>query len=71
MGEKPFKCKECDNVAYNNSFSLKIHVMKVHQGVKFLCDICGKDFWSNKHRRQHIRGIHGKDPDKITVKNTD
>jgi hypothetical protein len=34
------------------------HNQKVHEGVEFCCDICGKDFALKKVLRRHISTFH-------------
>ena len=34
------------------------HNKKVHEGVEFCCDICGKDFAFKKGLRRHIITVH-------------
>ena len=57
MQEKPHKCKEC-GMGFKEICRLKIHIQGVHQGVKFSCDICGKDFLDPKNHKRHMRKVH-------------
>ena len=59
-GEENFKCKECANAAFKNYEHLRIHVLKVHKGIRFICDTCGKEFTTPGVLNKHVRKIHGK-----------
>ena len=56
-----FKCKECTNtnVAFRNYRLLRIHILKVHKGIRFICDICGKEFTQPDILNKHKNKIHG------------
>lgn len=48
-----FYCTLCVGMGFLDSFSLKEHIERVHIGVRYRCDTCGKDYGSRKHLRQH------------------
>jgi len=56
-GIKPYKCNLC-NAAFSNFSGHRQHMMKTH-GIKFTCDICGKDSSSIKGLGIHKRDKHG------------
>ena len=58
MDEKAHKCKEC-GLAFKWNTDLRTHFLKVHQGVKFCCDICGKEFMNSKCQKRHMLTVHG------------
>ena len=58
MDEKAHKCKECE-MAFKWNTDLRTHFLKVHQGVKFTCLICGKEFMNQKCQKRHMITVHG------------
>ena len=56
-GIKPYKCELCSS-AFNDFSGHRQHMMRTH-GVKFTCDICGKDSSSMKGLGIHKRDKHG------------
>lgn len=48
-----FYCTLCVGMGFLDTFSLKEHIERVHIGVRYRCDTCGKDYGSRKHLRQH------------------
>lgn len=61
MGEKAFKCTQCDKV-FEQKHGLVLHV-RVHTGEKpYSCDFCGKTFTQNSNRVVHMRQHTGEKP---------
>ena len=60
-GEDTFKCKECTNIGFKSYEHLRLHNLKVHKGVKFICDICGKEFSFKDQVKRHVEGVHNKE----------
>ena len=56
-GVKPYKCELCSS-AFNDFSGHRQHMMRTH-GVKFTCDICGKDSSSMAGLGIHKRDAHG------------
>ena len=57
IGEKNFKCKKCDMAFACNSLRHH-HNQKVHEGVEFHCDACGKDFAFKKGLQRNMLTVH-------------
>lgn len=58
--EKPFLCPICGKGTTQMS-SLKVHIMSHSQTERSCkCEICGKLFFSIRHRNNHIRKTHNK-----------
>jgi len=57
-GEDTFKCKECTNIGFKSYEHLRLHNLKVHKGVKFICDICGKEFSTPAVKSKHMSVVH-------------
>jgi len=51
--EKKIQCDKCDK-CYSNSGGLYIHKKKVHEGIKYDCQECGKQFTEKGHRTKHV-----------------
>ena len=58
-GEKIFNCKECTDVAFTSYEHLRTHTYKVHKGVRFICDLCRKEFSTSAVRSNHMKKVHG------------
>ena len=58
LGEKNYKCKICME-AFKDPQTMKLHVMKVHEGVKFKCDLCNGCFHNKQGIKRHKLKIHG------------
>ena len=58
-GEKIFNCKECTDVAFTSYEHLRTHTQKVHKGVRFICDMCRKEFSTSAVKSKHMRQVHG------------
>ncbi|XP_072035759.1 uncharacterized protein [Amphiura filiformis] len=50
-GEKPFKCDHC-NLAFSSNEKLKVHKDRV-RGLAFVCQFCGKEFFTRANLNQH------------------
>ena len=55
--EKKHKCDQC-NLSYLNKSNLQYHTKLKHIGVKYTCEICGKQLSSEKYLSTHKRLIH-------------
>ena len=70
LQEKSYECKFADcGMAFKWGSDLRIHVQKVHEGIKFSCDICGKEFMDPKGQKRHMINIHGSEKVKKTEQN--
>ena len=58
-GEKIFDCKECTDVAFTSYEQLRTHTKKVHKGIRFICDMCRKEFSTSAVKSTHMRKVHG------------
>ena len=50
-GEKPYKCDHC-NLAFSSNEKLKVHKDRVN-GLAFVCQFCGKNFFTKANLNQH------------------
>ena len=57
LGEKNFKCDKCHKAFAGNSARYH-HNKKVHEGVEFHCQICGKNFAYKKGLQRHKVNVH-------------
>ena len=58
-GEKPFKCEKCEK-RFQSLIAKSYHEQTHHAGeVKvFDCNVCGKQFKSGIHLKQHVKYVH-------------
>ena len=54
--QKLFPCNLCGAHQKNDS-CLRSHMMRVH-GLKYMCDVCGKDFSATLGLKIHQREVH-------------
>ena len=54
---KQFACQHC---VYSTSKKdhLEQHVRSLHQGIKEICDICGRNFSDKSNLNKHVRQFH-------------
>lgn len=52
------KCHLCDYRTHNR-FNLKGHIDRHNKAASFICDECGKGFYSRSTLKEHKRGKHG------------
>ena len=54
---KQFSCKQC---AYSTTMKhhLEEHVRSIHQGIKEICDTCGRNFSDKSNLNKHLREFH-------------
>ena len=53
-------------MGFKESPRLKTHILTVHQGIKFTCDICGKEYLDRKGLNRHKQNVHGNVKKEIT-----
>ena len=58
MGESNIKCDQCD-LTFNNSGSKWRHIRIVHEGIKYPCNNCGKEYADKKRLKMHMLKHHG------------
>ena len=58
MGESNIKCDQCD-MTFNNSSAKWRHIRIVHEGVKYTCQTCGKEYADKKRLKMHMLKHHG------------
>ena len=58
LQEKSHKCNEC-GMAFLWGADLRLHVKRVHEGIKFSCKICDKEFKDPKGQKRHLLNVHG------------
>ena len=46
-------------MAFKWAADLRIHIQRVHEGIKFSCDICAKEFMDPKSKKRHMVNVHG------------
>ena len=51
-------CKIC-GMGFKESPRLKTHILTAHQGIKFSCDICGKEYLDRRGLNRHKQNVHG------------
>ena len=65
MGESNIKCEKCE-MTFNNSSAKWRHIRIVHDGIKYSCQTCGKEYADKKRLKMHMVKHHGggslKDP---------
>ena len=67
LQEKPHICKIC-GMGFKESPRLKTHILTAHQGIKFSCDICGKEYLDRRGLNRHKQNVHGNVNVNVTVK---
>ena len=50
-------CFQCQYVT-NNPSEMKKHMRKVHEGIRYPCDVCGDEFRDPSSLKQHVESIH-------------
>ena len=68
MGESNIKCDQCD-MTFNNSSAKWRHIRIVHEGVKYTCQTCGKEYADKKRLKMHMLKHHGESILDSKVKN--
>ena len=58
LGEKPFKCPECDET-FANSHQVYNHKKKVHTLLKFYCPVCRSEYNCFTSMKRHALKVHG------------
>ena len=58
LQEKSHNCNEC-GLAFKWGADLRLHVKRVHEGIKFSCKICDKEFKDPKGQKRHMLNVHG------------
>ena len=58
LGEKPFKCSECD-ATFTNTSQVYNHKRKVHTILKFYCPVCGTEYNCFRSMKRHALKAHG------------
>ena len=58
LQEKPHICKIC-GMGFKESPRLKTHILTAHQGIKFSCDTCGKEYLDRRGLNRHKQNVHG------------
>ena len=58
MGESNIKCDQCD-MTFNNSSAKWRHIRIVHEGIKYTCQTCGKEYADKKRLKMHMLKHHG------------
>lgn len=58
LGEKPFKCPDCDE-AFKNSAKLGRHKRTVHTKEKYCCPVCGVEYNCLRSMKRHALKAHG------------
>ena len=64
-GEKPYKCDHC-NLAFSSNEKLKVHKDKV-SGLAYVCQFCGKEFFTKPNLNQHEMIHKGVKPHKCKI----
>ena len=52
---KQFPCEECAKIFYN-TFDRRVHIERIHQGIKYMCPMCGQTYQGIK---DHMKSAHG------------
>ena len=58
LGERSHQCKQCDET-FRYIENLHLHTKKVHEGIKFKCNQCGKELFNNRGLKRHLLKSHG------------
>ena len=58
MGESNIKCEKCE-MTFNNSSAKWRHIRIVHDGIKYSCQTCGKEYADKKRLKMHMVKHHG------------
>jgi uncharacterized C2H2 Zn-finger protein len=58
MGESNIKCEKCE-MTFNNSSAKWRHIRIVHDGIKYSCQSCGKEYADKKRLKMHMVKHHG------------
>ena len=58
LGERNHQCKQCDET-FRYIENLHLHTKKVHEGIKFKCNQCGKELFNNRGLKRHLLKSHG------------
>ena len=58
MGESNIKCEKCE-MTFNNSSAKWRHIRIVHDGIKYSCQSCGKEYADKKRLKMHMGKHHG------------
>uniref|UniRef100_A0A336LXQ9 CSON007426 protein n=1 Tax=Culicoides sonorensis TaxID=179676 RepID=A0A336LXQ9_CULSO len=48
-----FYCDLCPHETFLDAYMLRIHTEKIHLGITYRCDTCGKEYGTHKHLKQH------------------
>ena len=54
---KQFTCQHCVYATANRSH-YEQHLRSLHQGIKEICDICGRNFSDKSNLNKHVRQFH-------------
>jgi uncharacterized Zn-finger protein len=60
--QKSFECPVCKKVFGSTSY-LRLHREAVHDGVRYPCLTCGKEFTQKGNMQKHVRTVHEKRQD--------
>ena len=52
---KQFPCDKCGKIFYN-TFDRRVHFDRIHEGIKYICPMCGQNY---QRIKDHIKSVHG------------